>query len=203
MMNRCTYTLSAALVALAWAGMTSAQTTRPAQNPETASWASTVDQVARATEKADLSAIVGAMARDAQVRAFEAPEPVTVRTLVDSTADWKLLGSHAYEYPPATLAADIAADVKASELIPDVEKRKIIPIDDAERNRANTTAADWVAQTLGAERNQLVGVAVFWHVRMNRPMFVLMKGQPAGDAFAVKVAVFGDPMVRRVQASSR
>jgi hypothetical protein len=113
------------------------------------------------------------------------------------------LGAHAYEFPPATLASDIAADVKASTLVPDADKRKIVPLDDADAARANTTAADWMAQSLGAERDHLVGVAVFWNVKTNRPMFVLMKGQRTGGTHVVKQAVYGDPMVRRATAAAR
>jgi hypothetical protein len=159
--------------------------------------------MARATERADVPLVSVTLSRDASLRSFETNDQAGPRTLVDAAADWKLLGTHAYEFPPASLAADIAADVKASDLVPDADKRKIIPIDDAEAAHANTTAADWVAQTLAAERNQLVGVAVFWHIRTNRPMFVLMKGQPVGDTFVVRTAVYGDPMVRRAQAAAK
>jgi hypothetical protein len=200
-MNRCICVISAAWVALTCSALASAQTTRPAGPPAT--WSATVQQLARATEKADVPLVTATLSRDASLRSFETTDQAAARSLVDAAADWKLLGTHAYEFPPASLAVDIAADVKGSDLVPEAEKRKIIPLDDAEAARANTTAADWVAQTLAADRNQLVGVAVFWHIRTNRPMFVLMKGQPAGETFTVRTAVYGDPMVRRTQAAAK
>ena len=166
-------------------------------------WSAAVQTLARAAVAADVPLVSATLSRDASLRCFETSDQAGPQTLVDSATDWKLLGTHAYEFPPTSLASDIAADVKGSDLVPDAEKRKIIPIDEAEAARANTTAADWVAQTVAAERNQLVGVAVFWHIRTNRPMFVLMKGQQAGETFNVKTAVYGDPMVRRAQASAK
>ncbi|HEV2293293.1 MAG TPA: hypothetical protein VGR35_05520 [Tepidisphaeraceae bacterium] len=187
----------AALVVLLLTGSASAQTTRPAADAAPAPWGSTVEQVAKATELGNVPQVVSLLARDAHVRAFESPDPAAARTLIDAAADWKLLGTHAYQFPPVSLARDIAADVKRSDLVPEADKRKIVPYDDAEEARANTTAADWVAQTLAAERDQLIGVAVFWNTRNNRPMFVLMKGQASGEDYAVKLAVYGDPMARR------
>lgn len=174
-----------------------AQTTKPAAP---ARWSAVVEQVARATALGDVPLVVASLTRDATVRSFESPEPAAARTLVDAAADWKLLGTHAFEFPPASLAADISADVQRSDLVPDADKRRIAPLDDAEAARADTTAADWVARTLGVERNDLVGVAVYWDARANRPTFVLMRGDRRGDeaeAVAVKLAVYGDPMPRR------
>lgn len=190
------------MIALAWAGSVSAQTTQPAAP---ATWFATVEQLAKGTEKGDVPLVAASLTRDATVRSFESPEPAAARTLVDAAAEWKLLGTHAYEFPPVSLAVDIAADVKNSDLVSEADKRKIIPLDAAEAARANSTAADWVSRTLGAERDHLIGVAVFWSMRTNRPVFVLMKGEPGrGDvAFAVKLAVYGDPMVPRVSASAR
>ncbi len=200
MMNPLSFRLTAALVALTFAGFASAQTTQPGAGPASAgpaSWATVVEQVAKATEQGNVPQVVASLARDAQVRSFESHEPAAARTLIDAAAEWKLLGAHAYAFPPVSLAGDIAADVKRSDLVPEAAKRKIVPFDEAEEARANTTAADWVAQTLAAQRDQPVGVAVFWNTRTNRPMFVLMKGQPGGESYDVKLAVYGDPMARR------
>src|SRR6476469_2790517 len=139
MMKRCICIISAAWVVLASSALASAQTTRPAGPPVT--WSATVQQMARATERADVPLVSATLSRDASLRSFETLDQAAARTLVDAAADWKLLGTHAYEFPPATLAADIAADVKGSDLVPDADKHKIVPIDDAEAARANTTAA--------------------------------------------------------------
>jgi hypothetical protein len=193
-------------------GVTRAQTTKPAAaealSPAPAAtpamtWAETVEIIGAATEKGDVPTVAATLTRDAVVRSFETLEPAGARMLVDAAAGWKLLGAHAYEFPPPTLASDIAADVKASDLVPDEQKRKIIPYDDVEAARANSTAADWVAQSLGAARNHLVGVAVFWNLKTHRPMFVLVKGHRAGDTHVVKQAVYGDPMARRASAAAR
>lgn len=185
-----------------------AQTTQPAApaGPSAApvTWAATVELFARSTEQGELPGVIALLTGDAQLRSFDAPNlPAAARAMVDAAADWKLLGAHAYDFPPASLAADIANDVKGSELVPEAEKRKLIPLDDAEKARANTTAADWVAQALAARRDQQVGVALYWHMKANRPMFVLMKGHQSGDAYAINLAVYGDPMAaRRAQQSA-
>jgi hypothetical protein len=204
MMNRCISASCAALIVLTLATHSTAQTTQPAEpTPAPVTWAATVEQFARSTEKGELPAVLALLARDAQLRSFETSDLAAARAMVDSAADWKLLGAHAYEFPPASLAGDIASDVKGSDLVPDADKRKMTPIDENEKARANTTAADWVAQTLASKRNQHVGVALFWHTRLNRPMFVLMKGQATDGAYAVSLAVYGDPMAgRRAQQAS-
>jgi hypothetical protein len=205
MMNRFRLPFLAALVTIVWTTIASAQTTRPAPSAAAPAptWQATVELVARATEKGDVPLVVASLVTDAHVRTFEAPDRASgARALVDGAAEWKLLGTHTYEFPPTTLASDIAADVKASELVPDADKRKISPMDEAEASRANAIAADWVGQTLAAERDQLVGVAVFWNAKANRPVFILMKGQHAGDAYGVKLAVYGDPMSRRPQTAA-
>ena len=64
-----------------------------------------MEQFARATERGELSGVIALLTRDAQLRTFEAPDSATAaRAMVDSAADWKLLGAHAYEFPPASLA---------------------------------------------------------------------------------------------------
>lgn len=204
-MNPTRFRVAAALVALTLTRLASAQTTQPAAAADGTPplWVAMVEQVARATEQGNVPQVVASLARDAQVRSFESPDPAAARTLVDAAAEWKLLGAHAYEFPPVSLARDIAADVNRSELVPEAAKRRIVPLDESEEARANTTAADWVAQTLAAQRDQLIGVAVFWNTRTNRPMFVLMKGEASADEVAVKLAVYGDPMVRRASAAAR
>lgn len=211
-MNRSILRTSAALVALAWSAMVaSAQTTKPsdraerdkAESKQPPTWAATAERVARAAEKGDGDAVAAAMTHDAAVRTIEEDERVPARQLAISASEWTLLGTHAYAFPPATLARDIAHDVNRSDLVPDKEKAKITPIDDADLARANATAAEWVARTLAAERDQLVAVAVYWNIKLNRPMFVLLKGQQASGDFAVTQAVYGDPMQRRATASTR
>ena len=203
MMKRIAFRIAAAWVALGGCASALAQTTRPAAP---AGWSAAVEQVARATAVGDVPLVVASLTRDAAVRSFESPEPGAARTLVDAAAGWKLLGTHAFEFPPASLAADISADVERSDVVPTADKRRIVPLDNAEAARANTTAADWVARTLGVERDHLAGVAVFWDVRANRPAFLLVRGERSGnggDAYAVKLAVYGDPMARRAAPAAR
>jgi hypothetical protein len=218
-MNCIRLQLTAAMLAMACVtSMSGAQTTQPVEAPpavldpaptviappaQALTWSETVEVIGKATERGDVTSVAAMLARDALVRSFERNELAGARMLVDAAAGWKLLGAHAYEFPPPTLASDIAADVKSANFVADEEKRKIVPLDDAEAARANNTAADWVAQTLGAERDQLVGVAVFWNLKANRPMFVLMKGQRSGESYLVKQAVYGDPMARRATAAAR
>jgi len=217
MMNRFSLRTCAALVALGWTAATtaSAQTTKPSDQAATksaakpaekqpATWAAAVERVARAAEKGDLDGVTAALSRDASVRTIEEDDRVPPIAMAATASDWTLLGTHAYEFPPASLAGDIAADVNRSDLVSDKDKQKIVPLDDVELARANTTAAEWLARTVGAERDSLVGVAVYWNVKTNRPMFVLVKGQPiTGGGFAVTQAVYGDPMQRRATAAAR
>src|SRR5688500_15206973 len=116
-MNRSFLKLVAALAAILPAtSMTRAQTTKPAaaEAPSHApavalTWSETVEIVGVATEKGDVPTVAATLTRDAVVRSFETQEPAGARMLVDAAAGWKLLGAHAYEFPPPTLASDIAA----------------------------------------------------------------------------------------------
>ena len=202
-MTRCTTLFVTLLLGFAGTAETRAQTTRPAPSrgaPVT--WSSAVEAFANAVTKGDPSALAGMLAHDAAVRSFDTGERVAPPAMARAVSEWTLLGAHGYEFPPPALAKDIAADVSASDMVADRDKARITPPDDAELARANATAADWVAQTLGAERNHLVGVAVFWNAKLNRPMFVLVKGQPTADSFEVKLAVYGDPMARKPAAGA-
>jgi hypothetical protein len=94
-------------------------------------------------------------------------------------------------------AADLAADVRASNSMPDDLRRQFIPKDDAATKRANMTSQQWVGALLHPENDQFVGVIVLCvsapTSEAKPPVFVLIKGKKIeDDQFRITQLVFGD-----------
>lgn len=92
-----------------------------------------------------------------------------------------LIGAHAYSHPPMVMAADLAADFKNAEAVPDDTRRRMVPADESEMKRANATAVQWLTDVLKASNGEKVGVIVIWTsalptVSAGEMTFVLVKG---------------------------
>lgn len=192
-LTRQRFGLSAALVLLlgtaAWG-----QATRPTE----LAWPKTVDALAQALSGADASALTPLLAEGATFRTFGGKEGDAVR-LLGTTAKAVRLGGHAYIHPPLVMAADISADFKTANGVPDETKRQMIPEDDAEMKRANATAVQWMADAVGAKSGMPVGVVVLWVEgggdEVAHMLFVLVRGEEiANNQYRIKTIVYGDPL---------
>jgi hypothetical protein len=175
----------------------SAQTTQPAS-----SWQTAVEQLADAVRGKDIDSLTKLLVDAPILRSFESDRIQPAEKLLGVTSGTTLLGAHAYLQPPNTLATDLAADVQSAAGVPEQVRTAMTPPDEAAAKRANETAQQWLLQVLTPTKDQLVGVIVLWRderletltgVR-KRPLFVLVKGERAGETYRLRQIIFGDPL---------
>jgi hypothetical protein len=206
------------LVLMLAAAAAAAQTTQPTSVPtsaptsvttatttaaEPSQWQATVERLADVLAGRDAAALKTTIGRDVQIRNFASDASSTLERLLAGTSQGKLIGAHAYESVPATLASDLASDFQsADKVVPEQIRKDMQPADDKSARRANETAAAWVSQVLAPRKDQPVGVIVFWPTNRRsandtsprRAIFVLVKGQLVKDAYVVQHITFGDPL---------
>ncbi len=175
-------------------GMAAGQTTRPdAEVP--AAWERQISSLAAAAAAHDGQALQSLVAPDCRIRRFNAAADSDISDFVDFATSSAVLGDHAYLYPPATLAADIAHDANSSSAVSDFDK-KTLALDD---KSGQTVAMQWLTQALGAQDGMLIGIIVLWDTRSDvngphRPLFVLVEGKKGTDGNKFSQIVYGDPL---------
>ncbi len=177
-----------------------AQTTQPTQPVST--WPAAVQRLADAVRGKDFKSLTAVLEDSPFIRNFESERVQTPEKLLGLTSGATLLGAHAYTQPPTTLATDLAADVQTAAGVPEPVRDAMTPPDDQSAKRANETALQWLMQILTPTKEQVVGVIVLWPnerhdslaTTRKRPLFVLVKGERAGEGFRLKQVVFGDPL---------
>lgn len=137
-----------------------AQTTRPASEQD--SWPQVVEQLAAALIEGHRDDFRAMLAPDASVRSFQDSAAGDVDRLLARASLSAMVGAHAYVHPPLVMAADLMADCKNSELLPDSIRERMVPQDDVAMQRANATAAQWISQTLDATAGDRVAIFVFF-----------------------------------------
>jgi len=134
-----------ALLALSLsAARAAAQTTRPASP----AWIGTAQAFAKSLAAGNESAQASFIAERAAIRAFDRADADDNVQSLAAVARGTVLGVHAYAQAPASLASDIAADIKAFEAAPDAVKTRFAPANENDLQRANAIAAKWVAELL-------------------------------------------------------
>ncbi|HEY8668265.1 MAG TPA: hypothetical protein VIL86_16570 [Tepidisphaeraceae bacterium] len=211
---------------------TAAQTTQPAGGAEgtnnVSQWPVAVKALAEALVRGDKLGLNDLLAdqKGGAVIAEFSGESATVEVLLNRTAKATVLGAHGYLQPPLAMAADLAADFKNTAGVPEEFKRRMIPGDDAEMNRANATAVQWLAKVLDPAANQAVAVIVLWPPLSSpspanpaaptltgkelgggqggQAIFVLVKGEEvAPNRFRVRQVVFGYPAGGKSESAKR
>jgi len=177
-----------------------APTTRPAD----AAWSKTVASLAHALSVRDAAGLDALLPAGAVVKSFDG-SPADVARLIARVTRGTLVSARAYTSPPAVLAADLAADAKKSSAVPAEWARRMDARDDRDMARANATAAQWLATSVGSTDGDPVAVICLW-VPTQDPagaadapagdmVFALVKGVrgEAGQVF-VRTIAFGDPL---------
>lgn len=177
-----------------------AQTTRPAN----ATWESAVEQFTRDILDGELVRVRADLDGQTIIRQFGAPETCDAVLLMDRVRQASLLGQHAYDGPPATLASDIAADFRSAGNVPDDFRQYMNPQDTQQMQQANQIAGQWINDMLQATPQDPIGVVVCWQggtpdpelgATRPQPLFVLVKGRQVtpGD-YRITQIVFGNPL---------
>jgi hypothetical protein len=151
----------------------------------------------------DLPALQRMLRPSPVIRPFSSEALQTHARLLGATTGATVLGVHAYEKPPTTLASDLAEDfASAGEVVPQHVREGMVPPDDAAARRANETAAEWLVQVLQPEKHEVSGVIVLWPptrsrtlaAQPRRAIFVLVKGEPVDGQYVLRQITFGDPL---------
>ena len=162
------------------------------------SWAGVAEHFVKNLAAGEVESAWTLVAARARIDEFDPDAPATFARLADLAKRSTLLGVHAYETSPTTLAEDIAADVRRAETVPEELRRRMTPKDEDEAARANATAAQWLAQNLAAEKGQPLATIVLWDATESQVVFILAKGQKIAGShagFQITHVVFGNPLI--------
>ncbi|MEO6434380.1 MAG: hypothetical protein ABIP55_01285 [Tepidisphaeraceae bacterium] len=183
---------------------TAAAATTSSATTTSAAWAQSVQSLAQLLAGQDLAGVSRALDPTPAIRSFSSEALQSPGQMVGAVSGAKLLGVHAYDATPRTLASDLADDFSsAGDAVPERTRREMTPPDDAAAKRANETAGNWVASVLRtAEKEQPVGVIVLWPPERSsrvegparRAIFVLLRGRKIDDRIVFDQVVFGDPL---------
>jgi hypothetical protein len=185
-----------------------AQTTQPSIEKTTnaSDWTSLVNDLKQALTENDAGSFHALVAGAGPIRSFGSSDTHDAAKVMESTSGAAVIGAHAYIYPPLVMAADVAADFKSSEIVTDSEKKKMVPESEEEMRRANATAAQWMRQTLSAQRGDPVAVIIMWRATEISPqgkplagesVFMLVRGQESDDSYRITQVIFGNPDPQR------
>jgi hypothetical protein len=185
----------------------SGQTTQPStQSPQTP-WNDYVNRIATVlVENPGSASLSQLIADDVSVRQFGSAEVESRYRLQQKTTGMVAIATRAYAWPIATLASDLAGDLRDCDALPEPVRKQFIPRDDADTTRANSVAQQWISGVLQPAAGDYVGVIVFWekppptgslvlssNSENKQPVFVLVKGQKTDDdQFRITQVAYGD-----------
>ena len=173
---------------------------------EESDWSQRLNRLALLLAGSDLTALQRTLEPSPTIRAFASDSLQTPERLLGTTTGSKILGVHAYEKVPATLASDLAGDFSsAGDVVPQNVRDGMQPRDDVAAKKANETASQWLAQVLRPQKDEVTGVIILWPQPRGRSLssaparaiFVLVKAHksPADDgAYTFRQITFGDPL---------
>jgi hypothetical protein len=183
---------------------TSGQTTPPAV-PQ--GWSDLVGKVSSMLcEDPAPAALSDSITDDVSIRELSSSGIQSRYRLQEKTAGTTIISAHAYAWPAATIASDLAADIKQYDSLPDPLRKQFALPDDSSANRANTVAAQWLGNLLRPADGQNVAVILVWHqpppagsiatnptAESKPPLFILIKGiKGSDDQFRITQIAYGD-----------
>ena len=151
----------------------------------------------------DLTALQKMLHPSPIIRPFGSDAPQTHERVLGATTGSTVLGVHAYDKAPTTLASDLSNDFSsAGDTVPQSVREGMVPPDEAAARRANETAGQWLMQVLQPDKHEVTGVIVLWpHPRgrglaaeVRRATFVLVKGEKVDGEYVFRQITFGDPL---------
>jgi hypothetical protein len=180
-------------------------------------WSSTVSTFAAALlEPAESSTLNSLTTDDLIIRQFNRAGRRELTHLRDHVEGMSVIMSRTYVQTPGSLAEDIASAIRDVPL-PEEIKRRLTPADEAALKRANATASKWISASLFTSGTEPVAIIVLWKdgreivvppadepdaddaaqpkpPRIVMPVFILLKGDLAGDSVKISQICFGDPL---------
>jgi hypothetical protein len=181
-----------------------ATATTVVEHSEKSDWSQSMNRLASLLAGNDLTALLKAMEPAPPViRAFATDGLQTPERLLGATTGSKILGVHAYDKPPTTLASDLADDFSsAGDAVPQRVREGMLPPDATAAKRANETAGQWLTQVLQPKGDEVTGVIVLWPQpkgragvdASTRATFVLIKAVKSDGLYTLKQMTFGDPL---------
>lgn len=166
-------------------------------------WSQTVNRLAALLASTDLIGLQGMLQPSPVIRPFGSDALQTHERLLGATTGSTVLGVHAYDQPPTTLASDLANDFSAAgDAVPVNVREGMVPRDPDAARRANDTARQWLAHVLQPREGEVLGVIVLWPPTRGRSIasapkratFVLVKGEKVDGAYVLRQITFGDPL---------
>jgi hypothetical protein len=182
-----------------------AQTTRPADD-----WSDTINKFSKALAEGDATIASTLLANPTKdCREFGSDTLEDYAPILTASQHGVVIGAHGYLHPAMSLVSDLAADVKASNVLSDEIKQRMTPQDADALRRAEATEVQWAEQALAAKPGDAVGIIVLWVTKTQSAtaiptseappkelMFVLLKGTKLHDQYRVTLAVYGNPLVQ-------
>ena len=176
----------------------------PAAEPvnERADWTRTMNRLATLLAGKELRPLQKLLQPSPVIRPFGSDALQTHDRLLGATTGSTVIGVHAYDKPPTTLATDLANDFHdAGDVVPQGIREGMLPTDEAAARRGNETAAQWLVQVLQPEKHEVTGVIILWPQTRgrlasapNRATFVLVKGEQVDGLYVLRQITFGDPL---------
>ena len=168
--------------------------------PAVAAWSKIAETFTSALVKGDTDAARSTATDPVTIVRAGSVEPIDLATLVHHANGGTVLAFHIYSFPPLAMAADLAADFKTSTQVPDSLKELMIPEDDEGMKRANATAIQWLAQSLGAVKGTPVAVVLLMPSTPadaktpTLPLLLLVRGDDSpSEPLHVSRVVYGTP----------
>ena len=182
---------------------TSAQTAPP---PVPQGWSDLVSKIgSMLCEDPAPAALSDSISDDVPIRELSSSGVQSRYRLQEKTAGTTIISTHAYAWPAATIASDLAADVKQFEALPEPLRKQFVLNDDSNASHANNTAQQWIGALLQPASGQYVAVILLWqtpaatgnvassNAETKQPLFVLIKGTKGDDdQFRITQIAYGD-----------
>ena len=166
-------------------------------------WSRTMNRLGELLAGKDLPALQKLLHPSPIIRPFASDALQTHERLLGATTGSTVLGVHAYDRPPTTLASDLSNDFAAAgDIVPQIVRDGMVPPDDAAARRANETAGHWLMQVLQPDKQEVTGIIVLWPPTRGRSIaaeprratFVLVKGEKVDGVYVLRQITFGDPL---------
>jgi len=175
-----------------------------ATNPDDRSdWTTTMNRLGELLAGKDLPALQKLLHPSPVIRPFASDALQTHERLLGATTGSTVLGVHAYDKPPTTLASDLSNDfASAGDVVPQGVRDGMVPPDETAARRANETAGHWLMQVLQPDKHEVTGIIVLWPATRGRSIaaepkratFVLVKAEKVDDVYVLRQITFGDPL---------